>query len=276
MINIEAINGKGELYFNNKLYNFEEKNNKISLILNPDVNENIEFKLKNEENTTSFIDEYKIPELIFYVEYFYRSANINLNKINLEDISEISYKNPIFPLYLYSEMEQFEQDITIFFDFNKISLKNENYILKRNKNMNISSFIIEKKNILEHINNKQNYLAKFEAIIDPSIGIGHIYIPKEKINEYNRDYTFFLSIENQGGDKNIIYKEINIKSYIIKEESIIPIFENVYYYGKINDIKKTYKYKLKLNPKDYTYIHFSRNSKMVNFNISILIMKKEI
>ena len=270
VINIEALNGKGELYFNNKLYNFEENNNKISFILNSDVNENIEFKLKNEDNTTSINEDIIIPELVFYVEYYYRSP-INLDKVKFEDIWEISYKNPTFPLYIYSEIEKYEQDINIYFEFNRITLKNESQ-LKMSKNLNISSFIIDKRNILDYINNKQNYLENFKVIIDPLIGIGQIYIPKGIINKYksNKDSTIFLAIENKNKENDIIYEEINIKSYIIKEQSAIPIFENVYYYGKIMDINKINKYKLKLdNPKDYIYIQFSANSKMVNFTFSI-------
>ena len=57
-------------------------------------------------------------------------------------------------------------------------------------------------------------------------------------------------------------------SCFINEESISPIVENVYYYGKINDKNKNNRYKFKLdNVNGYIYIQFSSNSEMVNLNI---------
>ena len=87
MINIVSLNGNGELYFNNKLYNLEEKNNKISFILNSNVDENINFKLKSEGNILNqnynynnnlFEEQIKLPEFVFYIEYYFRNSSINL------------------------------------------------------------------------------------------------------------------------------------------------------------------------------------------------------
>ena len=165
MINIASLYGKGELYFNNKLYNLEEKNNKISLFLNSNVDENIIFKIKNQENMhgeynfndNQFKEENKIPEFVFYIEYYYRNSNkYNIDKIKFENISEIIYKKPVFPLYIYSEIENYEQDINIYFKFNRIMIDD----------LKISSLIIDKKDIIEFIENKPNNLEKLEAVID--------------------------------------------------------------------------------------------------------------
>ena len=286
MINIASLYGKGEFYFNNKLYNLEENNNKISLILNSNVDENINFKLKNEKiidekddcnNNNILKDSIKIPEFVFYIEYNFRNSKINLDKINinLQDNSEITYQKPEFPYYIYSDINNYDKDMNIIFKFNGINTKNKDYLstFKINDDLKISYLIIEKKNILDYIKNKQKYL-EIQGIIDPSISIGQIYITKGILQKYknNNDNTLLLVIDKKGEDKNIFYEEINIKSCIINENenSTISIVENAYYYGKLQDIniKNKYKYKLKLDKSySYIYIQFSTNSEMVDYNI---------
>ena len=108
MINIVSLNGNGELYFNNKLYNLEDKNNKISFILNSNIDENNKFKLKNENNildqnnnynNSLFQEQIKLPEFVFYIEYYFRNSNNNLDKINLEN--KITYKANFSSLSLF-------------------------------------------------------------------------------------------------------------------------------------------------------------------------------
>jgi len=121
---------------------------------------------------------------------------------------------------------------------------------------------------LEYLNNKQKNLVK--GVVDPSIGIGQIYIPKEIINNKinnNDNYSLFITIEKEE-KKDIFYEEINMINCFINENEI-PIVENLYYYGKINNANKTNRYKLKLDKTNHDiYIQFSANSKKVIFNIS--------
>jgi hypothetical protein len=125
----------------------------------------------------------------------------------LEDISEISYKKPKFPYYIYSEIENYEQDINIFFTFKITHLKNKTYLsMSRINNLKISYLIIEKKLILDYIKNKQNNLRKYEGIIDPSIGIRQIYISKEILKNYkkNNNNKLLITIEKiEEEDTNI-------------------------------------------------------------------------
>ena len=173
MINIFALYGKGELYFNNKLYNLAEKKNKVSLILNSNVDENITFKLQNKIPLIN-----GLPDFVFYIEYYYRNSKINFDKIDLEDISEIIYKKPDYPLFIYSDIKKYEQDINIFFKFNGVDLKNKTNMPISNNNFNISYLITEK---LEILGGGLNNSEKLEGVIDLSIGIGQMYIPKEII-----------------------------------------------------------------------------------------------
>ena len=116
---------------------------------------------QNKRNDTlfnEFDEEIKILEFVFYIEYYYRNSNLNLDKINLEEISNINYKRPNFPLYIYSQIENSEQDINIFFKFNDILLKDKSII----KRFVYFTFDYRKKtNISKFIKNKQNYLIKF-------------------------------------------------------------------------------------------------------------------
>ena len=114
------------------------------------------------------------------------------------------------------------------------------------------------KPILEFIKNKQNYLAKFEGIIDPAICIGHIYIPKEIIiNKSNNNNILLLSIEKKEKIK-IFHMASKYDNSIINEKSAIPIVEKIYYYGKIKDKNIINRYKLKLDiSDDFIYIQFS-------------------
>ena len=108
--------------------------------------------------------------------------------------------------------------------------------------------ITEKKNILEFLNNKQNNSKLLKGVVDPSIDISQIYIPKEIIiNEINNNdnYSLFITIEKEE-KKDIFYEEINMINCFINENEI-PIVENLYYYGKINNVNKKNRYQLKLD-----------------------------
>ena len=270
MVNLVSLYGKGTFDFNGKSYNLDEKNDKISLALNLNADENIIFK----NNNNNELNNDTIPEFVFYIEYYFRNSTINLDKISLNEKSDIIYKNADFPLYLFSKINNTEHDINIFFNLYDLTLKDKTKLSKtvRNRELIISSDIIEEKNLYTSIiKNKES--SKIKGIYDPSVNAGQIYIPKECINKINVDdfskYVFYLGIEKNGLNNDIIYDNIIMKTTYIYENSGTPVIENKYHYGKItsNDTINTYKLKVDSNYK-YMNIQFSSNSEIIEYNIT--------
>ena len=267
MVKIESIYGKGEIIFNEKIYNLKDENDKIIFALSSNIDDYL--IIKNEGNTDNILSEEE--DFLFYVEYYFRYSTNNFDKIDGEN-SKIVYKDTNYPLFLYSNIDN-NGDYNIFFYFYDLTLNKASSLTKiiKNKELNILITLSEEKNKYQIINDFENEEFKIKGIYDPAINIGLIYIPKENISEYN-DLQYYLKFSKNGENANIIYNEISMESTYIKENSGTLIKENKYYFGKIYNNNTINSYKLqidKFNQTNYFIIQFSANSEIINFTINI-------
>ena len=270
MVSIVKLKGEGELTFENKKYNLKENNNKLLFAFNSDIEDILNAKIKNEDN------------FIFYIEYSFRNSTINLDEINVEENSLISYKNEDYPIFIYSKIEKnFGHDINIFFNFYNLTLNNEKDLSKCviNKELKIYFLLENEKDKFKYImalneTEKNQYQNKIIGSYDPAISTGQIYIPKnytsKMISSESKD-LYILTIEKNGYNKDIIYKIISMKPFWIKENSDNQIVENKYHFGKIFNDNDRNIYKLRIKEDvDYIILQFSANSQLVNYTIFII------
>ena len=64
------------------------------------------------------------PDVAFYLEYYLRSIDLNIDEIYLGKTSEIAYKSAHFPLYYYSKINDLNSDINVFFTLHDLELTN--------------------------------------------------------------------------------------------------------------------------------------------------------
>ena len=272
MINAVLIKGEGEIHFNNKVFNLNEKNNKILFALTSDVKESLIFKNKNIEKDILLSSD-KEDDFLFYIEYYFRNSTLNIDEITLGDNSLLEYEQSDFPLYLYSNIDKhFTHDFNIFFNVYNLTYNKEDIKYIKNRELDILSLFFEEKN-KDKIFNKteKGELFNIKGTYDPAINVGQIYISKDYANNIissnYKDLTYLLAIEKNEENDNI-YNGINMKTVFIKENSGIPIEENKYIFGKIYENNTNNTYKLKINDNaEYIMIQFSANSEILNFTI---------
>ena len=62
-------------------------------------------------NYLSDYEDIEMPQLAFYLEYYIRSIELNLDEIFLRKIDEIVYKKSDFPFYYYAKLTNVNNDV---------------------------------------------------------------------------------------------------------------------------------------------------------------------
>ena len=262
-INIVSLKGEGKIKFKDKAYDLKENDSRRAFALNTNSDKYI-IKINNAGNENE--------NFIFYIQYNLRNSTINFDEVKFGKNYEIEYEIADYPLYIYSEFDkEVNHDINIFFNFYNLTLNNKSEIQKyvKNKELNVFSWITINEDKYK-LNEMENNLLKIKGVYDPAIRAGQILIPGEYIDQSisQNISTFFLKIEKDGDNNNLIYEGMNMKTTFIKENSLDLIEENKYYLGKVNNnITNIYKL-IANNLSDNIIIQFASNSKLVNFTLT--------
>ena len=250
-------------------------------------NEN-EYQLKGNSDilgiTISYLDQGNITvkaidkDFGFYIYYVTR-IDINYEEIEFGTSGVIYYNNSQFPLIYYSQIPQNYTDINVNIKLKKdnkqILLENDS-TFEEDLSFKIQGCVVGKELILKKreerdINPDHNIIFKGE--FDPSLKIGKIVFPKEKIEKHINNNPY-LYVQISKSDDSTIFNTIIIEYSIIPVNShlyITPynqyIFDNIKQESKQNNI-----YKLRINHKKDTVIQIEFSSNMNN-NVRIAVMK---
>ena len=213
------------------------------------------------------------PDVAFYLEYYLRSIDLNIDEIYLGKTSEIAYKSAHFPLYYYSKINDLNSDINVFFTLHDLELTNsqETRIIEYNEFI-FKGSVIPQQDIYPLKNGEKSSLdinnAK-EGEFDPALQTGQLLLTSDLLESIIKDNypTLYLALEKQKND--VVYKKIRLELTANQKNSEIPVTEKLYQYGAILQKEDMHSYKLKVdNYTGYMRIQFSTNSKYINFSIN--------
>ena len=133
------------------------------------------------------------PKMAFYIDYYMRSTEMNLDEIYLGKTDEYAYKKSDFPLYYYSKIGNEDKSINAFFILHDIEYENNNngqeydsdYIQIR------GSFIDQKTVYLLKTNDEAKPEigdSPMKGIYDPAIQVGQIFFPEANIKDSKRKF----------------------------------------------------------------------------------------
>ena len=289
LINIVSLYGSTRYYFENDeeeiKYILRGRDDRISLAI-PSTNKKesiliVENNNPNNDDDSIFPEEGEMskPKMAFYLDYYMRSIEMNLDEIYLGKTDEYAYKKSDFPLYYYSKIGKEDNSINAFFILHDIVYENNN-----NEQELSSSDIQIKGNIIDQ---KTVYLLKtndeakpeindspMKGIYDPAIQVGQIFFPEDNIKDSKKQFvkpTLYLSLEKPNSNNKI--KKMRVELAAIQENCDVPVTEKLYQYGKIKEKDtNTYYYRLKVDRSNevnsYMRIQFSTNSKNIDFAIN--------
>ena len=281
-INIESINGEGEIYFEkekNKKLLLNGNNDKISITYNNDNKYEESFtnlyiiSKSQEKNKLNGI----FPGFLFYMNYILRTTKFNLDEILINKSTKIVYNNTDFPIYIYSLITKLDKDTNIFINLYEL-IGDKYFNFTNEKPFEIKASLIDESKIMKYKTNPEliaNEYFDYNGIYDPMINTGYILIKKEQlsskyVNNLNRAIIIIKIVKNKNYSGIGNFNRIKLIASLNQDNNNIPISPNNYQYGKLSLSIAKHIYKLKTEKsKKYLRIHFSSNSLNINYTINI-------
>ena len=278
-INIVSLNGESTLYFKGEekiAYSLRGRDDRLSLAI-PSKAKGESTTLIVEKNSTNqnnipFLTEKKIelPAVAFYLDYYIRSIELNLDEIYLGKTAEIAYKSSDFPFYYYSKLSNTQESINAFFILHDIEYSSKNNKFS-SEDIDIRGTVVSQKTIyLVKVNDESKPNLENSPILgiyDPALQVGQVYFSPSQLQTNLNNPTIYLSLEKTA--KNYKVERIRIELAAVQENTDVPVTEKLYQYGKINDYNAVNSYRLKVdNSTGFMRIQFSSNSENVNYAIA--------
>ena len=251
MVNIEGIEGKGEIYWESKAnnkYHLKGKDDGLFITSKKDNNEN-NLIIKSENELGFF----------FYVNYVVRSDKHNFDKLILDRSVNYVYNDIDFPILYYMPINlcnlQNDEFYDITFSFNILDIKEfDIYSYFEETPFNISESIVDEETII----NMKSYPELIETseiihtgLYDQSLRTGLIRISKKRIDDsgVKSSENPYLLLKIEKRNISTLYNSISLKMGSIKSSPEITVSELSYQFGYLEDNEMQRKYKLKIHNK---------------------------
>ena len=280
LINIVSLYGSSKLYLLEEKdveYYIRGRDDRISLAIPKDgkeanlIVENIKYNTGDDSYLMN-TEQVEMPGIAFYLEYYLRSDDLNLDEIYIGKTSEIAYKESDFPLYYYSKLDDLGKDINIFFNFHDLELSSSKENMKYSPEDLIIKGSLESQRTIYSIRtgeiSKPNNANSIEGKYDPALQAGNLFLTSDYLNKFKTQTnpTLYLSFEKK--NTNIKFKKIRLELTAFEKKSEIPVTEKIYQYGNLKS-NELVTYKLKVdNDTGDMRIQFARNSENVDYTIN--------
>ena len=280
LINIVGISGSGffnwetdkEKNINYFLDGFEDR---LTLTSGTDIIDNKLSSLVVQSTSFSWLEE-NDSGFIFYVTFYPRNTEYNIDQVRAGRSIEINYRQVKFPLNFYTRLT--DQDIAISFDFYNYYMEKDDILTYDKPMLEIWGRVIKESEAL---------LARFDEFYKPKkteehtvFGVfdgafGTLFLNSESIKKFNitddDKPTLFFSVEMVEGvpyNFNGVSVEVSILKEQGEKESQLFAPEHVYLNGKLPNNNPRYRYKLRtLQNNPYMRIEFSANNELIKYAI---------
>ena len=283
LINIVSLYGSSILYFEDEKevqYALRGRDDRISLAIPQNNNQESYLVVKNTNYKKERLllqdeqdkQEIEKPQIAFYIEYYVRSTELNLDEIYLGKTDEFAYKKSDFPLYYYSKIDENNlNSINIFFFLHDIEYGKVKAEMNC-EDINIRGTIISQDIVyLVKVNEESKPNIKnsnIRGVYDPALQLGQVFFSSQDLKNANEKFpTIYLSLEKANQDFDV--KKMRVELAAVQENGDVPVTEKIYQYGKVSDEKTINYYRLKVdNSTGDMRIQFSTNNKIVDFAIN--------
>ena len=289
IISLVSLYGTSKIYFEDEpesSYIIRGRDDRISLaipynsgkeaiLIVEDMNKVNNKKDEENINLMTTIEDEKVekPKIAFYLEYYLRSNDLNLDEIYLGKTSEIVYKSSDLPLYYYAKLNNIENNLNIFFNFHDLELSDnkQDFLKIKPDEYSFKAYIITQNDIyklktgeISAINSPQ-----ISGIYDPALQTGQILLTSEDLKAYKDTLnpTLYISLEKQNTEKE--FKKIRLELTAVQKDSDIPTTEKIYQFGRLLNSDDINSYKLNVdNTTGDMRIQFAANNKYIDFTIN--------
>ena len=282
LINIVGINGGGFFYWDTLkekntsyyLYGFEDR---LTLTSGTEFIETVLSSLVAQSTTFSW-SESEQSGFVFYVTFYPRTTEYNMDQVKAGRSIEINYREVKFPLNFYTRLT--DKDIAISFNFYNYYMK-LSQVLQYNKPMlKIWGRVITEQEALDarfDSNRKPRRDQDRNTVYGVFDGaFATLFLNSKDVEKFgvreSDNPTLFFSAEMEP-DIDYDFNGVSVELSILREESQneAKLFapEYVYLNGKLLTENPNYTYKLRTNIKNpYMQVEFSTNNYLIAYCVS--------
>ena len=292
LINLVSIYGEAKLYWDkepNVKYHLRGRDDRVSFVLADSyannqlpnlIIENKDYMGNQDPVLLRSLDgnnnvKKETPTFAFYLEYYLRSPEFNLDEANIGKTTEFVYDKTEFPFYYYSKLNNLNKTVNIFFNFHDVISANDSERQNRtrgNMEFELKASLI-KQNAIYKITSEKKPDIKTALVIgtyDPALQTGQINFPANKFSSFNikenEKPTLYIEVIKR---EYKAYKNIRLELSVMQENSDIVTTEKLYQYGKIENKNVINSYKLRVdNSTGFMRIQFSANNPNIKYVIS--------
>ena len=225
---------------------------------------------------------------VFYVSYYIRDPENNFDEVTYGKSIELSYRETDLPVYLYSKIGSYYNDLIIAVTFMdseedkegvlpeppiavKASLAKESTVYKAKLNPELSP------------GSEKTLSGQY----DPALRTAVVFLSRNLIQNFNikleDNPTLYLALE-KSENSNIKYSKFNLEAQFTKVNGALIPVEKTFNYGRHNMYYTNYYRLRKDKNKKYMalelafnsgYLNFALNQAITRYNMSDLIVKTE-
>ena len=283
LINIVGINGGGyfnwdtdkEKNINYYIYGFEDR---LTLTSGTEIADNRLSCLVAQSTTFSWFEDDK-SGFVFYVTFYPRTIDHNMDQVKAGRSVEINYREVKFPLNFYTRLT--DKDLAISFTFYNYYMNVYDRLVYDKPMLKIWGRVITEQQALDaryDVNMKPNRDEDNNTVYGVFDGaFATLFLNSNDIQKFgikeSENPTLFFSAEMEEGisyDFNGVGVEVTVLREESKTEAKLFAPEHVYLNGKLLTSNPRYTYKLRSDDQNpYMQVEFSSNNWFINFCIGI-------
>ncbi|MBQ6284750.1 MAG: hypothetical protein IJK67_00360 [Bacilli bacterium] len=288
IVNIVTLGGEAEVVWaddENKIFNLRGRGDRLSLTSGVTSDKIIIRKRKTANSLTAQDD----PGFVFYVSYYIRNPEVNFDEVQYGKSLELSYRETDLPVYLYSKVGAYFNDLNIAVTFMDSEIDNEGEL--STSPLSVKAALAKESTVYKSKLNPElspSLEKSVFGVYDPALKTAIVFLSSVIIRSFNirveDNPTLYLAMEKSEEFSDKVYSKFNIEAQFSKVNGALIPVEKTFNYGRHTGYYTNY-YRLKNEKnKKYMVIELSFNSNYLEFavnqaisrlNMTNLIIKSE-
>ena len=277
IVNIVTLEGEAQVVWAedpNNVYNLKGRGDRLTMTSGTSLDEIIITKGKG---ANSKLTDSEDPGFVFYISYYIRDPDNNFDEVPYGRYVEIGYRKTDLPVYLYSKIDSYFNDINIAVTFRdsevdtggefttapiwvRATLAKENSVYRSKRNPDLTPSL-------------KFLLGTYDVAIKTAQVFFYNEILKMLNVKIEDNPTLLLFLEKNIDLPEKIYQKFNIDVQFTKTNGVSIPVTKTFIYGRYNGYYTNY-YKLKREKgKDFMIIELAFNSDFLEFSISNVITR---
>ena len=288
IVNIVTLGGEAEVIWaddENKVFNLRGRGDRLSMTSGV-TSDNVIIRKRKSANSLTAQDD---PGFVFYVSYYIRNPELNFDEVQYGKSLEIAYRETDLPVYLYSKVGSYFNDLNIAVTFMDSEIDNEGELAS--SPIAVKAALAKESTVYKSKLNPELSPSLEKSVFgayDPALKTAIVFLSSSVIRSFNirteDNPTLYLSMEKSEEFSNKVYSNFNVEAQFSKVNGALIPVEKTFNYGRhtgyytnyyrlINEKNKKYmEIELSFNA---DYLDFAINQAISRLNMTNLIIKDE-